>query len=767
MQSVGLKVQVDGEAEFKQSLKELESESKRLNSEMKLLSEQFKNSSSSQEANKSKTSLLTQQYKNASKQVDALADELAKTKAKYGENSRQANDLGKKLADAKTKQEKFRNELEQTERPLAEEASGIKDVASSIGFTMPKISDFGSLLKANLASELIISGVKAVADGIKEIATASADFIKSAVNGYSNYQQLSGGIDKLFGDSADAVKRNAEDSYKTAGISANEYLETVTTFSASLISGLGGDTAKAAEIADKAIKDMSDNANTFGSDIGSIANAYKGFAKGNFNMLDNLNLGYAGTKDGMVKLINDSGILKKKIKNLNGISLDQMIDAIHAVQENMEIAGTTASEASGTIEGSTVSMEAAWENFVAGIANPDADMGQLTGNLVDALNNFIQNIVPAVATSLSNSSESIDLLVQQIGGLLGTAVETLIPDLAKSGEKLINGAVAKIGEGFDWANANTETILGIGQSLFDKIVEGIKKAPNAIDSAGELIGKLADGMKENSGENGKKLGEGVGASLKSLSENFAELAGPVAELAVKFTTEFCVAVAENFPSIFWNVIKGVWFGAGGAVSGFLQGIGADMHTDATLAEALAVDEDIDLEQFRNIGQRGAENYAAGVEEGAKQVESATTEMATGVEDAVTAVTDQADEWGSDFDKGLAKGIKNDSWRVRKEIEAMIQIIYGQMHCSRPDYGLLRDYETWMPDMLKGMATGIRNNTYLIEDAVRGVTGTIAGTMDVGTMGIRPGNNVTVYTQNLSESQIDYLINRVNSGMVSV
>lgn len=444
-----------------------------------------------------------------------------------------------------------------------------------------------------------------------------------------------------------------------------------------------------------------------------------------------------------------------------------MIDAVHAVQEQMEITGTTANEASGTIEGSTVSMEAAWQNFVAGIANPDADMGQLTKNLVDSLNSFIQNIIPAVATSLSNSSESIDLLVEQLGGLLGTAIETLVPDLAKSGEKLINGVVAKIGEGFDWANANTDTILSIGQSLFDKIVEGIKKAPNAIDSAGELIGKLADGMKEKSGENGKKLGEGVGASLKSLSENFAELAGPVAELAVKFTTEFCVAVAENFPSIFWNVIKGVWFGAGGAISGFLQGIGADMHTDAALAEALAVDENVDLEQFRNIGQRGAENYAAGIEEGAKKVESTTTEMATGMEDAVTAVTDNGEEWGGDLDKGIAKGLRDNAWRIRREIEAIAEEIYGPLHCTRPDYGVLRNYETWMPDMLKGMAKGLRDNTYLIEDAVNGVAGTIAGTMDVGTMGIRPASNVTVYTQELTESQIDYLINRVNNGMVTV
>ena len=185
---------------------------------------------------------------------------------------------------------------------------------------------------------------------------------KSAIANYAEYEQLVGGVDTLFKDSSKKVQEYANNAYKTAGISANEYMETVTSFSASLLQSLGGDTDKAASVADMAITDMSDNANKMGTDIGRIQDTYQGFAKQNYTMLDNLKLGYGGTKTEMERLLKDataiSGV-KYDISNLNDV-----YQAIHVIQGELDITGTTAKEASTTIQGSISSMKSAWTNLI-------------------------------------------------------------------------------------------------------------------------------------------------------------------------------------------------------------------------------------------------------------------------------------------------------------------------------------------------------------------------------------------------------------------
>ena len=177
------------------------------------------------------------------------------------------------------------------------------------------------------------------------VAAGLGKLLSSAISEGANLEQSIGGVETLFKDSADQMKAYAKDAYKTAGLSANDYMETATSFAASLVSGLKGDTQAAAELANTAIVDMSDNANKMGTDMQSIQNAYQGFAKQNYTMLDNLKLGYGGTQSEMIRLINDSGILEKKIDSLDGVSFDQMIQAIHVVQQNLGVTGTTAAEA--------------------------------------------------------------------------------------------------------------------------------------------------------------------------------------------------------------------------------------------------------------------------------------------------------------------------------------------------------------------------------------------------------------------------------------
>ena len=221
------------------------------------------------------------------------------------------------------------------------------------------------MVLANLAS----GAIQRIIDKTIELAQKIGELTVKAVGNYADYEQLVGGVETLFKDSADTLIGYAEGAYKTAGLSANAYMDTATSFAASLIQGLGGDTAKAVELTNLAITDMSDNANKMGTDIASIQAAYQGFAKQNYTMLDNLKLGYGGTQEEMVRLINDSGILEKKIKNLDGITFDQMIQAIHEIQNNLDITGTTAKEAGDTISGSWNSVQALFENILTKVGS--------------------------------------------------------------------------------------------------------------------------------------------------------------------------------------------------------------------------------------------------------------------------------------------------------------------------------------------------------------------------------------------------------------
>lgn len=256
---------------------------------------------------------------------------------------------------------------------------------------------------------------KMVAVGAAAGTAALGALFKASVGEYAEYEQLVGGIETLFKESKDKVMAYANEAYKTAGLSANDYMATVTSFSASLLQGLGGDTEKAAEVANKAITDMSDNANKMGTDMTMIQNAYQGFAKQNYTMLDNLKLGYGGTQAEMARLINDSGVLGNAItvtaETVNQVSFDKIIEAIHVVQTEMGITGTTAQEASETISGSFSSFKATWKNLLTGLTDDDADIAVLFGNMTAAGETVLNNLLAL----LPAFKENVAVLMSEAG----------------------------------------------------------------------------------------------------------------------------------------------------------------------------------------------------------------------------------------------------------------------------------------------------------------------------------------------------------------
>ena len=353
------------------------------------------------------------------------------------------------------------------------------------------INKLGSLGKSGLS---VVS--KAMTGAVAAVGAGAAAIVKSSLGVVANMEQQVGGVETLFKDSAKTVIRNANNAFKTAQLSANDYMSTVTNFSASLLQGLGGDTAKAAEIADMAIIDMADNANKMGTNMQDIQNAYQGFAKQNYTMLDNLKLGYGGTQSEMIRLINDSGILNEKIEDLDNVTFDQMIQAIHKVQQNLGITGTSAKEASTTIEGSINSAKAAWKNFEGGVITSQ--------ELVDTFGNATANV-------LKN-------------------LEQIIPRLGKTGLEVVSAIADKIGTSIPQTKGFADAIGGIADKLDNMDTKGLinlgKTAAVLVGSAPaiSLFGKgigtcsdVLDGLGSISGGVIAKLGK-MPSSLKSIGE---------------------------------------------------------------------------------------------------------------------------------------------------------------------------------------------------------------------------------------------------------
>ena len=283
---------------------------------------------------------------------------------------------------------------------------------------------------------------KTVAVGVGVASTAVIAMGKSAVSAYADYEQLVGGVETLFKDSAKTVIENASKAYTTAGMSANEYMSTVTSFSASLLQSLGNDTVKASEKADMAITDMSDNANKMGSDIETLKTAYAGFAKGQFMLLDNLKLGYGGTQEEMKRLLADA-------QKISGIKYDissyaDIVDAIHVVQTEMGITGTTAKEASTTISGSLASMKSAWQNLLTGMGDDTADFGALIDQFVSSVSTVGENLLPRIEVVLGGVVSLVQGLAPKIIEVIPSLLSQLLPSVIDTGVKLIQAIVGTL-----------------------------------------------------------------------------------------------------------------------------------------------------------------------------------------------------------------------------------------------------------------------------------------------------------------------------------
>lgn len=488
---------------------------------------------------------------------------------------------------------------------------------------------------------------KTVAVGMVAAGTAVAGLVTKSVQSYADYEQLVGGVETLFKTSAGKVQEYANNAYKTAGLSANEYMETVTSFSASLLQSLDNDTAAAAEKANKAITDMADNANKMGTDMSSIQNAYQGFAKSNYTMLDNLKLGYGGTKEEMARLLEDA-------EAISGIEYDissyaDIVDAIHVIQTEMDITGTTAKEASSTIQGSFSSMKGAWQNLLTAMSAKELPVGQYVKAFVDSVSTVADNLLPRIRIALDGVVQLVNQLAPQIVSAIPALVSALLPAVVGAATSLI-AAVAATLPGLVTAIVNCiPDIVAAFVSIFNAIISALPALMESIVSAlPMMIEQLADALT---------------TMIATLCTMLPQIIQPIIDYLPQIIMSIVNALVQNLPVLIEGLISLV-MGIVGALPQIVEGlVGAMPEVISLLVVALVAA----LPQLIEGAIQLVMGLIAALPQIIQALIDALPEILQAVWDAIVTVFEGLPEWFGQ----LWEGVKD---AVSSAVEAILSII---------------------------------------------------------------------------------------------
>lgn len=576
--------------------------------QLNLAEAEVNNLTSELENNKSKLSESKSAYTQLNETIDKQKSRLNELKESYASSVLEQGKSSKESKQLKSEIKTLSTEIKNNETKLKESTKAVDDFSKAEDKAGSSTLKLGDLIKGNLISEGIIAGLKGLGQIVKSVVSGVANLGKQAIESYAEYEQLVGGVETLFKDSANIVQDYASKAYKTSGLSANQYMETVTSFSASLLQSLSGDTAKATEYADQAIIDMSDNANKMGTDISMIQSAYQGFAKQNFNMLDNLKLGYGGNKTEMERLIADANRVKKangEMANLSINSFADITEAIHIIQTEMGITGTTAKEASSTISGSVNSMKSAWSNLVTGIADDNANFDELINNFVESIMTASENILPRISIAL-------DGIVNLVLGL----ADKLLPDVLNMGirliQNLVTGITGNIGSLMATLNQVIDTLLtafitmlpdiiNTGMQVIVSLIQGIATSlptliPQIIDCVILIVETLIDnidmlidagiqliiGLAEGLVNALPKLIDKIPILIEKLITAITTNLPKIIEMGIKLTVQLAVGLIKAIPQLIAKIPEIIT----AIVKGLASGIGSIVDVGKNLVQGL-------------------------------------------------------------------------------------------------------------------------------------------------------------------------------------
>ena len=535
-----------------------------------------------------------------------------------------------------------------------------------------------------------------LAGSIKGVITAAgigAALGKTLTEGAALEQSI-GGVETLFKGSADRVIAAADNAYRTAGVSANSYMEQVTSFSATLLQGLGGDTEAAASYADKAIVQMADNANKMGTSMESIQYAYQGFAKDNYTMLDNLKLGYGGTQAEMARLINDSGVLGDSIQvtaeTVKDVPFSSIIDAIGVIQDDLGITGTTAQEAATTLSGSFASMKAAASNVLADLTL-GRDIQPALNGLAQTVTTFLTgNLLPAVGNILSALPGALVTFVQTLGPQLAAGLSTIVPQMMTTGAQMLQSLSAGLAQGIP-------NFLAQALPMLLQFTENLRaNFSNIVDAGIDLLLNFVQG-----------IANGLPTLIEYIPTIISNIAGLINDNAPK--------ILQAGIQIIVTLVKGLINAIPTIIANIPQIIGAIVDT-------------ITAFNWINLGATVIKTLGNGLLSMANGLKGFMESTLSGAIDYLKSLPKQALQWGKDMLDGFIQGIVGSVGGVINAVKDVGSAIASYLHFSRPDVGPLRNYETWMPDMLTGMAQSIRANLYRITDAMDLVGGSMRQTL---------------------------------------
>ena len=573
----------------------------------------------------------------------------------------------------------------------------------------------GSTIATGIGGVLKTSAA-VIGAGLAAAATGAMALVKSAVSNYADYEQLVGGVETLFKDSAGIVQDYAENAYKTAGLSANQYMETITGFSASLLQSLGGDTAEAARLGNVAVTDMADNANKMGTSMESIQNAYQGFAKQNYTMLDNLKLGYGGTKTEMERLIRDAEALDDSFsvmhtKTKSGIdeitySYADVVQAIHIIQEDMGITGTTAEEASHTISGSIASMSAAWQNLITGVASGDQEISLLVGQFVTSVQTVAENIIPVIMTALNGLGTLIQALAPMLADMLPGLIESVLPPLLSAASTILSS---------------------LGTALIDNL-------PVLIDAALMIVNGFVGHLIENLPaflEGAAQLVEGL---VQGLIAAIPQLIPAAIQMALTLIDSFVNGIEGTV-----NLMVDAALAIGMALlDGLIEAI--PRICEAAPKIITSVIEALNS-RLPEIIQCGVSLFTALIQNLPLIIQTILTAVPQIVGELVLSFVQAAPQmWeaGKQLLVGLWEGIKGTMSWLWDKIKGFAREVVGHIKSSLG----IRSPSTLMMEvgdyMMQGLGLGIEENASIVEDAMDGVVSLINGdmeeTLDVSRMG---------------------------------
>lgn len=518
---------------------------------------------------------------------------------------------------------------------------------------------FADKLKNGLST-----AAKVGAAALGAAATGVAALTKASIDQYAEYEQLVGGVDTLFKEASNTIQQYASNAYKTAGVSANTYMEQATAFSASLIQSLGGDTQAAAEYANQAIMDMSDNANKMGTDIESIQQTYQSLMRGNYAMLDNLKLGYGGTKPELERLVADA-------EELTGQALDpskfsDVITAIHAVQENMGITGTTAKEAATTIEGSVGMMRAAWDNLLVGIANDNGDLGSLTYEFADTVETALSNILPRVKIILGGIGQVIADMGTIIAQTLPEMISTVLPSLISAGAQLLVGLVAGIISALPQLAASVPEIVS---ALYTSIVSA---GPQLATAGTQLLSMFTSGIETGIPDLISRLPQIIEGILNFIAENLPS----ILDMGVQILTSLQDGIINSISSLVSSLPQVI-----SAITGFI----AD-----------------NLPAIVNAGISVLVNLASGIVSAIPQLVAVLPQIISAIVNGVGNLMGSIVDIGENIVQGIWEGIQNMATWIKNKVtgffSGIVDGVKGLLGIHSPS--------TVFADMGKNMALGL-------------------------------------------------------------